>query len=47
VSTKKSNDEWQCDLCGIDAESLYFIRGKNVCDACRLMKKNKRNCKKK
>jgi ribosome-binding protein aMBF1 (putative translation factor) len=32
----KKSENWTCDLCGREAENLYFIdNGMEVCDSCR------------
>ena len=34
----KSDIEWLCDLCHREVDSLYFVDGREFCDACRSAK---------
>ena len=44
IPNKKLGD-WTCDLCGREAENLYFIdNGMEVCDSCR-QKRSKETAK--
>ncbi len=35
IEIETGNDNWLCHLCGKEADPIYFVDGKRVCEECR------------